>query len=53
MNRLGWISLSVARLRRWLERRAQRRELARLDPALLHDLGLSEEDRRKECAKWR
>ncbi|MCF8481389.1 MAG: DUF1127 domain-containing protein [Rhodospirillum sp.] len=53
MNRIGRIRLLLARFGLWLGRQAQRRDLARLDPSLLDDLGLSEEERRRECGKWR
>ena len=42
-------------LRRWMERRRQRRALAGLDEALLRDVGLTREDVRRETEKpfWR
>jgi len=38
--------------RRWRQRARTRLALARLDPRLLCDIGLGEQDRRRECAKW-
>ena len=39
----------------WLDRRAQRMELAELDDHMLHDVGLSRADVEREVAKpfWR
>ena len=39
----------------WLDRRAQRMELAELDDHILHDVGLSRADVEREMAKpfWR
>ncbi len=44
-----------ALLRRWMERRRQRRALDSLDDALLRDVGLTREDVRCETEKpfWR
>ncbi|MBM3541393.1 MAG: DUF1127 domain-containing protein [Alphaproteobacteria bacterium] len=39
------------RWRRWRARERQRRALSRLDRRLLDDVGLSERDAAKECAK--
>jgi uncharacterized protein YjiS (DUF1127 family) len=42
-------------LARWHDRHLQRADLSSLDGRLLHDIGLSREDVRRECAKpfWR
>ncbi|WP_026380510.1 DUF1127 domain-containing protein [Afifella pfennigii] len=36
----------------WLQRARQRRQLAELPPWRLADIGISEAERRRECAKW-
>jgi uncharacterized protein YjiS (DUF1127 family) len=36
----------------WLRRIATRRHLRALETHRLDDIGLSEADRRRECAKW-
>jgi uncharacterized protein YjiS (DUF1127 family) len=43
---------SLAILRTWRLRRKTRRHLRGLDARLLADVGLSEADRARECAKW-
>jgi uncharacterized protein YjiS (DUF1127 family) len=43
-------ALSVPRL--WWKRAATRRALHRLQARDLEDVGLTERDRRHECAKW-
>jgi uncharacterized protein YjiS (DUF1127 family) len=45
----------IANLALWQERGRQRRALARLDAALLHDIGRSRFEVAQECAKpvWR
>jgi uncharacterized protein YjiS (DUF1127 family) len=34
----------------WMERSRQRRALAKLDDRLLHDIGLTRDEARRECA---
>ncbi len=36
----------------WVARWLRRRELARLETYRLPDIGMSEAERRRECAKW-
>ncbi|MDX1425513.1 MAG: DUF1127 domain-containing protein [Kiloniellales bacterium] len=43
---------SLTILRTWCLRRKTRRHLRGLDARLLADVGLSEADRARECAKW-
>lgn len=43
---------TMTRVRIWLRRYGTRRQLRRLAPHLLDDIGLSEAQRRRECAKW-
>jgi uncharacterized protein YjiS (DUF1127 family) len=44
--------VSLAILRTWHRRFKTRRQLRKLDARLLDDVGLSEAERRHECAKW-
>jgi uncharacterized protein YjiS (DUF1127 family) len=46
---------ALALLGAWRERERERQELARLDDRLLADVGISPEQRARECAKcfWR
>ena len=49
-----FVALRRLRLRllaRWYDRHLQRLDLAEIDDHLLHDLGLTPEDVRRECAK--
>lgn len=39
-------------LRTWLMRLKTRRQLRDLDARLLADVGITEAERRRECAKW-
>jgi uncharacterized protein YjiS (DUF1127 family) len=50
-----WHARIAVRLRLWQGRARQRRALARLDTRLLADIGVSEAEARRECAKpfWR
>jgi uncharacterized protein YjiS (DUF1127 family) len=41
-----------SRLLRWLERRRQRADLARLDDRLLDDIGVSRAAAEAEAARW-
>lgn len=50
-----WLSAAAARLRLWLRRARERRELLRLDPRLCRDIGVTVNEARREAAKpfWR
>lgn len=53
-GRLPFPFLRQSRLRlaaRWYDRHLHRLDLAEVDEYLLHDLGLTREDVRRECAK--
>jgi uncharacterized protein YjiS (DUF1127 family) len=43
---------SLTKLRAWLMRLKTRRRLRHLDARLLADVGITEAERRRECAKW-
>ena len=54
-GRLNWrgaLAAAGAVLALWLRRRETRRHLRNLDSRLLSDVGLDEQDRARECAKW-
>ena len=46
------ISRPLALLALWYRRARTRAQLARLDAAALCDIGISEIERRAECARW-
>lgn len=46
------VRLPLPRLRTWLMRLKTRRRLRELDARLLADVGITEAERRRECAKW-
>jgi uncharacterized protein YjiS (DUF1127 family) len=46
------LSAIAAVLALWRQREHTRRALAALDARALADIGLSENDRRRECARW-
>jgi uncharacterized protein YjiS (DUF1127 family) len=51
--RLAWpIRVAIARTRTWHRRSRTRRQLSWLDSRQLRDVGITEADRRQECAKW-
>jgi uncharacterized protein YjiS (DUF1127 family) len=43
---------SLATVRAWLTRLKTRRRLRELDAAALADVGITEDERQRECAKW-
>lgn len=47
-----YVPAGLATSRIWLRRVATRRTLKELDGRVLADVGLSQADRRRECAKW-
>lgn len=47
-----YIPAGIATSRMWLRRSATRRRLQDLDKRRLDDVGLTETERRRECAKW-
>ena len=51
----GVLARAVATLQRWRERGQERRQLARMTPRELHDIGLSNVDAWREANKplWR
>lgn len=49
---LGPVGLSLATLRFWMIRLKTRRRLGQLDAAALADVGITEAQRQRECAKW-
>ncbi len=52
-SRLAWpIRIAITRTRTWRRRSRTRRQLFVLDARQLHDIGITEADRRQECAKW-
>lgn len=46
------VRAAAATLRAWRCRSRTRSELFRLDTPRLHDIGITEADRRQECSKW-
>jgi uncharacterized protein YjiS (DUF1127 family) len=46
-----WAAIIVL-LREWQQRSWTRRALSRLDDRALGDVGISREQRKRECAKW-
>ncbi len=46
-----WVGQGWSVLRVWLDRRRQRHHLARLDPRLLKDIGISQADALEEARK--
>lgn len=46
------VRAAAATLRTWHRRSRTRKELFRLDTPRLHDIGITEADRRQECSKW-
>jgi uncharacterized protein YjiS (DUF1127 family) len=55
-DRRAWLETfrrtCAARLSVWIRRAATRQELHELDDRLLADIGRTELERRRECAKW-
>ncbi|MGN7709674.1 DUF1127 domain-containing protein [Agrobacterium radiobacter] len=49
---VGIMLVPLHQLVRWIERAHQRRCLSELDNGLLADVGITPEDRRRECRKW-
>ena len=50
-DRKGWHASLVAHLSLWKRNLTTRRDLAKLDPDLLRDVGITEEERRDEILK--
>jgi uncharacterized protein YjiS (DUF1127 family) len=46
-----WAAIT-ALLREWQQRSRTRRALSRLDDRALGDVGISREQRKRECTKW-
>ncbi|MBI3451807.1 MAG: DUF1127 domain-containing protein [Rhodospirillales bacterium] len=46
------IRAAYAKAAIWLRRLRTRRRLRELEPRLMADVGITEAERRRECAKW-
>ncbi|MBL8698645.1 MAG: DUF1127 domain-containing protein [Alphaproteobacteria bacterium] len=48
----GTLELAASLLRAWFHRATTRRQLRDLDARALADVGLTERERERECARW-